>query len=93
MLNFWLGVQDSDSAVAKCGAHFVNMDSNSVLFVPQGWICCEKSVEGGLLYGVRKSYLTTHSVGAANYRATIDVLKRSNREVGRMEEIATLLTA
>ena len=47
----------------------------------------ERSAEGQLLYGVRKSYMLKTTDAASTYKATVDILRNSGRDVSRMDAI------
>ena len=80
-----------EAAIKACDGYFCQLAAGDVIYVPQGWICCERATSGALLYGVRKSFMVATQEGAANYNASVSVLRRSKRDVTKMEAIAALM--
>lgn len=61
-----------------------------MVFLPAGWMMCEKSLSTTLLYGCRKSYVLDHPSSMASFQGCIEVLKSSGRDPSKMEDIVTL---
>lgn len=92
VIEFCLAMSSPDQAKQAEG-HYAKLDANTVLYLPQGWLTCERSVDGALIYGCRKSFILNTPLAAQAYKNTIALLSRSNRNVERMEAISKLFTA
>ena len=49
-----------------------------------------ENLKGLMQYGLRKSYVTKTARAQANYKASIEILKRSGRAPRKMDEVAAL---
>jgi len=63
-------------------------------FIPLGWVCVEKSMPNHpLIYGARKSFMTTGQDSVRKYELLTKMNSASRRSVTRMEQILQLMTA
>ena len=69
----------------------VTTQPEDVLYLPMGWMVCEKVVSGTLIYGVRKSYIVNTLRNKENYAANVDLLRKEGRDVQRYQEVMALM--
>ena len=92
MLN--LGAE-SINKLAEAGAeiHHVEHKAEEVLYIPTGWVVVERSKNGLLLYGVRKSFFFKGAAAADNYNIARQTLVDEGRNADRMAAVAKLLSS
>ena len=92
MLN--LGAE-SINKLAEAGAeiHHAEHKAEEVLYIPTGWVVVERSKNGLLLYGVRKSFFFKGAAAADNYNIARQTLVDEGRNADRMAAVAKLLSS
>ena len=61
------------------------------LWLPAGWILCERSHDGRLIYGARQSMFFKRKGTVANYVLAKTLLSAAGHHVGRMEQVVNVL--
>lgn len=89
MVQFMLDLKEDDEIVSEGFTAVCKADD--VIYVPTGFILCEKSMSGGLLYGCRKSYLIKSETCMASYKVCSEVLEASGRNPDQNEEGAGVI--
>ena len=89
VMAFVLAVSDSEACCywSKLKGSFVVLKPDDVLFMPAGWVVCERSSASVLVYGVRKSYLLPGEDSKNNFSEACELLKRSGRDPTKMFEV------
>ena len=81
------------SEVAKVSPPFsAVITAGDALHVPAGWLVCEQSMLGALIYGVRRSWVPASHESAQQYEKMKDVLSKSGRNVSNMTQVHELMT-
>lgn len=65
--------------------------AGDVFHIPAGWLVCEQSSQGALIYGVRKSWIPVSHESCVQYKAVLNLLKKSGRQVDKMEQVLDLM--
>ena len=73
--------------------HFHAWTQQQILFVPMGWLTVEKASGEPLVYGVRKSLMTSSEANARVYAKLIEMAQAGGRSVERMQAIKALMNA
>ena len=63
------------------------LQAGDCLYVPQGWLLCERCVSTALIYGVRKSFMVRTGRARANLEKAVEILKRSNRDPAKLQAV------
>ena len=83
-------------AFAKAGVvmNRIEQQKGDLLYVPQGWIIVESSVDDeALIYGVRKSFIVSEEPTKCEYEEAMKLYAGSGRDTGRMQSILKLVKA
>ena len=75
----------------KIPGYITTCKPDDVLFIPMGWMLCEKVSAGTLIYGCRKSYVVKTAANKDNYTAMIELMRSDKRDVSRMENVLALM--
>eukprot|EP00969_Alexandrium_andersonii_P061557 2713424-Alexandrium_andersonii.AAC.1 len=59
-----------------------------LVFVPAGWLVCERSVGGQSIYALRKSYFFKSVTAASNYSAAMELLEAGGRGIDKMRQVS-----
>lgn len=65
--------------------------AGDAIHVPAGWLVCEMSSQGALIYGVRKSWIPVSRESCTQYKAVMSLLKESGRNIDKMETVLDLM--
>ena len=90
-------IQSMDEALLGCfkkhSVPVVHMKAEKAHFVylPSGWILCERSHDGPLTCVARKSMFFKSKGTVANYALANALLPAAGHDVGRMEQVANVL--
>ena len=90
--SFVLKVGSDQPLVTELCGIYHNFKAGEVLFVPQGWVCCEAvAANVPVVYGVRKSFMAKSAASLEAYKFATELMRKSGRDVSRMQAIAKLL--
>jgi len=65
--------------------------AGDAIHVPAGWLVCEMSSQGALIYGVRKSWIPVSREACTQYKAVMSLLKESGRNIDKMQTVLDLM--
>ena len=90
---FIMGLEDCLQEGDDILGYAVTLNQDDVAYFPQGWFLAEQVVTTALTYGIKKSFLLDTPKAADSYNAATTLLKRSERDAGKMEEVAKLFSS
>ena len=87
MRTFLLSLTKDSEELAKLEGVAGSMCQDDVLFLPQGWIACERSNSTVMCYGIRKSFMLPGETNQRSYQGAVTLLKNSGRNSTKMEAL------
>ena len=85
--DFLLSLTKESPDLAKLEGVAGNLCQDDLVFLPQGWILCERSNSTVMCYGIRKSFLLPGKINQSSYQDAVTLLKSSGRDSTKMEAI------
>lgn len=87
MRTFLLSLTKDSGELAKLEGVAGSLCQDDLMFLPQGWIVCERSNSTVMCYGIRKSFILPGEINQRSYEDAVTLLKNSGRDSTKMEAI------
>ena len=67
------------------------VEKEEMIYIPAGWLLCERVVNGTLLYGARKSVFFRSDGTSQKYALARECLSKAGNDVSKMDMVEKLL--